>query len=178
MSYLATRGGPSTASPNDGSRTITIRDSQPIEEEDGSADNEVVGTIDLVGGSNRANPRVVWSEDVVDNESLGKKSSKICCIYHKPKRFDESSSEESSSDSDSDSSCGGHDHQHNRRRVHRHHHRPHDSNSNGDSGSSNMRNRDGGDSTVHELDKEPDEPNVYEKVPKGKGKGKHVEPKS
>ncbi|KAI9348683.1 phosphatase inhibitor-domain-containing protein [Obelidium mucronatum] len=43
--------------------------------------------------------RVVWDEKVVDNEWLGRKSSKICCIYHKPKkRFDESSDESDSSE--------------------------------------------------------------------------------
>ncbi|KAJ5667543.1 Type 1 phosphatases regulator ypi1 [Penicillium longicatenatum] len=50
--------------------------------------------------------RIRWSEDVVDNEGMGKKSSKVCCIYHKARPVGESSSEESSSsssDSDSDS---------------------------------------------------------------------------
>ncbi|ODV89611.1 hypothetical protein CANCADRAFT_46027 [Tortispora caseinolytica NRRL Y-17796] len=46
---------------------------------------------------------VRWVEDTVDNEHLNKKKSKICCIYHRPKAFDESSDEDSSS-SDSDSS--------------------------------------------------------------------------
>ncbi|TQN73770.1 Type 1 phosphatases regulator YPI1 [Colletotrichum shisoi] len=46
---------------------------------------------------------VRWAEDVVDNEGLGRKSSKVCCIYHRPKGVDESS-DESSSDSSSDSS--------------------------------------------------------------------------
>ncbi|OXG40624.1 hypothetical protein C359_03017 [Cryptococcus neoformans Bt120] len=45
--------------------------------------------------------RVVWTEETVDNEGLGKKKSKICCIYHKPRAFDESSSDESSSDESS-----------------------------------------------------------------------------
>lgn len=36
---------------------------------------------------------VEWSGDTVDNEHLDKKSSKICCVYHKPKAFDESSDE-------------------------------------------------------------------------------------
>ncbi|EEB09775.1 protein phosphatase inhibitor [Schizosaccharomyces japonicus yFS275] len=51
--------------------------------------------------------RVHWSQNTVDNEHLNKKKSKICCIYHKLREFDESSSEESDSDSgsDSDSSC-------------------------------------------------------------------------
>lgn len=51
--------------------------------------------------------RIQWAEDVVDNEGMGKKSSKVCCIYHKPRAADESSdddsSDSSSSDSDSDS---------------------------------------------------------------------------
>jgi protein phosphatase 1 regulatory subunit 11 len=67
---------------------------------------------------------IQWAEDVVDNEGMGKKSSKgtvalphsrcimltrctVCCIYHKPRAADESSdddsSDNSSSDSDSDS---------------------------------------------------------------------------
>jgi len=46
---------------------------------------------------------VQWAEDVVDNEGLGRKSSKVCCIYHKPKGVEESSDESSSSDSDTDS---------------------------------------------------------------------------
>ncbi|RFU80968.1 phosphatase inhibitor [Trichoderma arundinaceum] len=59
-------------------------------------------------GGNTSNGRSVqWAEDVVDNEGLGRKSSKVCCIYHRPKGVDESSdessSDSSSSDSDSDS---------------------------------------------------------------------------
>ncbi|KAF2018213.1 hypothetical protein BU24DRAFT_449717 [Aaosphaeria arxii CBS 175.79] len=49
---------------------------------------------------------IQWAEDVVDNEGMGKKSSKVCCIYHKPRAVGESSDEsssDSSSDSDSDS---------------------------------------------------------------------------
>ncbi|KAK5152301.1 Type 1 phosphatases regulator ypi1 [Recurvomyces mirabilis] len=49
-------------------------------------------------------PRVRWAEDVVDNEGMGKKSSKVCCIYHKPKEPGDSESEDdSSSSSDNDS---------------------------------------------------------------------------
>lgn len=62
-------------------------------------------------------PRAVtWDEDTaIDNEHMGKKKSKspsrrhraahlaVCCIYHKPRPFDESSSSSSgSSDEDSD----------------------------------------------------------------------------
>lgn len=44
--------------------------------------------------------QVSWQEGTIDNEDMGKKSSKICCIYHKPRAFAESSS--SSSDSEAD----------------------------------------------------------------------------
>lgn len=30
---------------------------------------------------------VQWAEDVVDNEFLGRKSSKKCCIFHKRREF-------------------------------------------------------------------------------------------
>ncbi|KAL1646972.1 Type 1 phosphatases regulator ypi1 [Didymella pomorum] len=60
---------------------------------------------------------IQWAEDVVDNEGMGKKSSKgtapaslrvgsMCCIYHAPREAGESSDEsssDSSSDDDSDS---------------------------------------------------------------------------
>ncbi|KAK1997631.1 hypothetical protein LX36DRAFT_657360 [Colletotrichum falcatum] len=57
----------------------------------------------LRGAHAPSRPSVRWAEDVVDNEGLGRKSSKVCCIYHRPKAVDESS-DESSSDSSSDSS--------------------------------------------------------------------------
>ncbi|KAK3072390.1 Type 1 phosphatases regulator ypi1 [Teratosphaeriaceae sp. CCFEE 6253] len=47
-------------------------------------------------------PSVRWAEDVVDNEGLGKKSSKVCCIYHKPHQPGDSDSEDSSSSSEDD----------------------------------------------------------------------------
>ncbi|KAF2863967.1 hypothetical protein K470DRAFT_209277 [Piedraia hortae CBS 480.64] len=50
-------------------------------------------------------PHVRWDDSVVDNEGMGKKSSKVCCIYHKPHEPGDSESETSSSDSD-DSSEG------------------------------------------------------------------------
>lgn len=78
MSFVAQR--PSASAPSDGSRTITIRDSQPREEDSlPSGDDGEVGTLHLRGGPrqrNRHRPSVVWREDVVDNEGVGKKSSK------------------------------------------------------------------------------------------------------
>eukprot|EP00960_Hanusia_phi_P049100 759361-Hanusia_phi.AAC.1 len=37
--------------------------------------------------------RVKWSEDVLDNEGMGKRKSNKCCIFHRKKKFGESSSE-------------------------------------------------------------------------------------
>lgn len=83
----------------------------------------------------------------------------VCCIYHKARKFGESSSEESSSDSDSDSECD---------RAH-HHHRHHQP-ANGNGGGE--RERDGERAQVEELESD-DEPNAYERPPgwkKNKGK--------
>ncbi|EGW32623.1 uncharacterized protein SPAPADRAFT_51159 [Spathaspora passalidarum NRRL Y-27907] len=33
--------------------------------------------------------RVQWTEDVVDNENMNKKKTKICCIFHPNRTFDE-----------------------------------------------------------------------------------------
>lgn len=49
----------------------------------------------------RLNPRkkkVTWKEGTVDNEFMGKKSSKKCCIFHKEKPFDEDNSDEEDHD--------------------------------------------------------------------------------
>jgi hypothetical protein len=41
----------------------------------------------------RPKNRVKWGEDVVDNEGMGKRKSNRCCIFHKRKKFGDSSSE-------------------------------------------------------------------------------------
>ncbi|XP_068106250.1 E3 ubiquitin-protein ligase PPP1R11 [Hyperolius riggenbachi] len=46
--------------------------------------------------------KVEWSCDTVDNENLGRRSSKCCCIYEKPRAFGESSTE---SEDDDDEGC-------------------------------------------------------------------------
>lgn len=108
-----------TATPTQhgGSRTIEVRP-QPVLRLSAPS-----GVLRL-----RAEPserrHIQWAEDVIDNEGMGKKSSKgtsyplclqtnpsnkgpVCCIYHAPRAADESSDDESSdsssSDSDSDS---------------------------------------------------------------------------
>ncbi|WWC62111.1 uncharacterized protein I303_104701 [Kwoniella dejecticola CBS 10117] len=85
-----------------------------------SPEQPPAGVLKLRGGPLKKQ-RVVWSEETVDNEGMGKKKSKICCIYHKPKAFDESSDESSCSSSDDEHSHGpsksngrakGHKHKH------------------------------------------------------------------
>jgi protein phosphatase 1 regulatory subunit 11 len=92
----------------------------------------------------------------------------VCCIYRKPRAFDESSSEESSSDEDSgpedDGSArlaNGNGNAHRRARSHRHHLHQH-----GEDGTCPA----DGSRGVNELEERP-EPNAYERAP-GKGKGK------
>ncbi|KAL3798396.1 hypothetical protein HJC23_005049 [Cyclotella cryptica] len=61
----------------------------------------------------RPHPHVTWDEGVVNNEGLGRKSSKRCCIFHKQRAFGESSTESSEDGSGDDggstssSSSGG-----------------------------------------------------------------------
>jgi protein phosphatase 1 regulatory subunit 11 len=47
-----------------------------------------------------ARPAVRWDENVLDNEGMGRKSSKRCCIFHKQRSFGESSTDSSDNDSD------------------------------------------------------------------------------
>ena len=48
-------------------------------------------------------------DGVLDNEGLGRKSSKRCCIFHKQRAFDESSTDTSDYDSDGSMSSGASD---------------------------------------------------------------------
>lgn len=78
----AARGRLSTASPADGSRTLTITNDPTREEgEDGQGNNQEsvqsVGALKLRGGpKEKRTQRVAWNDDVVDNEFFGKKKSK------------------------------------------------------------------------------------------------------
>ena len=73
---MSTRqAGPGPSAASDGSRTITVQDNQPREESHSDTDSTPVGTLRL-RGARRNRPRVVWREDVVDNEGAGKKKSK------------------------------------------------------------------------------------------------------
>lgn len=62
----------------------------------------------------KTDKKVQWEEGVVDNEFMGKKKSKCCCIYSKPHKFGESDSE---SDSDGDDGDCCHEHRVARKRL-------------------------------------------------------------
>lgn len=74
---------------------------------------------------------VRWTEETIDNEDLNRKKSKICCIYHPPTEFGESSEEEvsesssssSSSESESDSGANYDPRNHTTNCSHKHRHR-------------------------------------------------------
>ena len=51
--------------------------------------------------------RVSWTNDTIDNEFMNKKKSKCCCVYSKPRNFDESSSEDENEDTEC-THCKGH----------------------------------------------------------------------
>jgi len=71
-----------------------------------------------------ANKKAVqWTEETVDNEHMGKKSSKSCCIYHKPKPFKPGQEESSSDESSDDEDCSSHHGKENQRGHSHHKHR-------------------------------------------------------
>jgi len=63
---------------------------------------------------------ISWDAGVVDNENMGKKSSKCCCIYNKPKAVGESSSE--SEESDNETNSYEKSKRYKKKRNHHHHH--------------------------------------------------------
>ena len=68
---------------------------------------------------NSEKKQLKWSEDTIDNEGQGKKSSKCCCVYRKPLQFGESSDEDSDTDSD-DEKCKGPKDYHKNTKKHKH----------------------------------------------------------
>lgn len=68
------------------SRTVTLRQTQ--EDAHQSGNNTTPPVLKL-----RRRRRVRWTTDTHNNEHDGKKSSKSCCIYHRPRNWDESGTE-------------------------------------------------------------------------------------
>ncbi|KAL4930021.1 PPP1R11/YPI1 family protein [Aspergillus undulatus] len=136
-----------------------------------TSNSQVTGTLRLraeveAPASREQTParRIRWSEDVVDNEGMGKKSSKVCCIYHKTRPVGESSSESESSDSDSsdsddDSKTGNA----NARRNCRHHNHDRDAAS---KSPERGRAHDGHSRSSEKGQRKKPSPNAYEKIPK------------
>ncbi|KOS40084.1 hypothetical protein ACN38_g9074 [Penicillium nordicum] len=112
--------------------------------------------------------RIRWSEDVVDNEGMGKKSSKVCCIYHKARPVGESSSEESSSsssESDSESEDDRRTARVNRTRHTHSHNGARDEREHKHTGSCGEDHKSKSKSKSKRSRRKPS-PNAYEKMPK------------
>jgi len=120
---------------------------------------------------------IQWAEDVVDNEGMGKKSSKVCCIYHGPHNVDESSdSDDSSSSSSSDESDGGDNNDRKqpvgigrgarRSRAHRKHSHDHDHDHNHDHGEKSGAGDRSGKAKGKGKTRRKASPNAYERMPK------------
>uniref|UniRef100_A0A8C3UID7 E3 ubiquitin-protein ligase PPP1R11 n=1 Tax=Catharus ustulatus TaxID=91951 RepID=A0A8C3UID7_CATUS len=75
------------AADSGGCGTATVTESGTVEPENRS--------LTLKLRKRKPDKKVEWSSDTVDNEHLGRRSSKCCCIYEKPRAFGESSSESS-----------------------------------------------------------------------------------
>ncbi|KAI7833902.1 phosphatase inhibitor-domain-containing protein [Kickxella alabastrina] len=101
-------GGSQTAAASHGSRTMVIDPSHTVP---GLGPDRSAGVLHLRGFPEEhtsettiaaavGSPRVQWSDDTVDNEGLGKKKSKVCCIFRKERQFGESDSDESCCSSD------------------------------------------------------------------------------
>lgn len=208
------------ASHSSRTQTITADEAQPDPGSSSTPQPDQgapVGSLRLRG---RAMPgqRVQWAQETIDNEGLGRKKSKsarprpdsranrcqgaderlhghartVCCIYHKPKAFDESSDESDSSSGSGADSDGSRDSRQGgrpsssssaRRRRHHHHHHAHShgegeectgSHASGSSSAGTTR-RNGSSSTMLEPAQPQDapkpEPNAYERSGGGGGGG-------
>lgn len=94
----STNNGGSAATPASATATQTATatdDSSGNTTNTGVSDHPPVLRLTL-----RAPARVRWEEGIVDNEGMGRKSSKRCCIFHKQRDFGESSSDSSEDEED------------------------------------------------------------------------------
>ncbi len=84
MAFIS-QSGPSTAVSREGSHvTLAVQGAEDdiSVQTDLAAGSTPTGTLHLRGGP-RDRPHVVWNDDVVDNEGLGKKKSKSACARRK-----------------------------------------------------------------------------------------------
>ncbi|XP_050306976.1 E3 ubiquitin-protein ligase PPP1R11-like [Anthonomus grandis grandis] len=82
---------PSPQHPEPSTSTVTL--TETVDEQD-----HAVPRLTVKLKKPRTDRKVQWSTETVDNEHLGKKKSKCCCIFNKPRKFGESSSSDSSDD--------------------------------------------------------------------------------
>jgi len=96
---VVTQPSGACALPTEGSQTIT-------EPEETNDENSAPPTLRLkLKKDQKERKKVQWTNETVDNEHLGKKKSKCCCVFVKKRAFGESDSEESDGDCDH---CTGH----------------------------------------------------------------------
>ena len=79
------------------SATMTMTTAAPQNADNNNNEQQQVLRLTL-----RNPPSVKWDESVVDNEGMGRKSSKRCCIFHKQRPFGESSTDTSDEEADHD----------------------------------------------------------------------------
>lgn len=91
----------SNRTPSTTTTTTTTVEEPSQSNTNGHQENLATTTIRL----KKRRKKVAWRSDTVDNEGMGKKSSKCCCIYRKPHQFNESSSDSEKEDCDN---CRGH----------------------------------------------------------------------
>lgn len=87
------------------SRTITLTSAEAQNNPINNSNPRQADNNQIIIRLNKSKKKVNWKEDTVDNEHLNKKSSKCCCIYEKPHKYDESSSDSEDEDCDN---CRGH----------------------------------------------------------------------
>lgn len=94
----------STASTSAGTNSVTqVQGESPV-----STPEDPVPSVrvKLKKPKSQLTKKVSWTEDTVDNETLGRKKSKCCCVYQKPRQeLDESSDSESEGECEH---CSGH----------------------------------------------------------------------
>lgn len=92
-----------TSSTSSSSQTITIPvPNIPVLHLHGTS-QQVEDTEEQNGDNTKDKKKVSWKSEVIDNEFLNKKKSKICCIFH-PTNEDEYEIEKKDNDNDGDSS--------------------------------------------------------------------------
>jgi len=75
--------------------TQTQSSQETVRRKESQAPSEVL-TLRLVPQRRKKKKAVQWAEEVVDNENMGKKSSKKCCIFHKQRKFGDWDTDEDS----------------------------------------------------------------------------------